>query len=274
MVTLSESLLGRYAAVSLYNSPYRAHDEGRGVDLYPGDGSAPSPVSGEVIATETVRAPFRPGVADQDHLVVIDTGERLARILHVDPAVEAGDRLAVGDDLGETVRTGYFDPWVDDHLHLGFRPPGADPVRASGSLPVDLDAPIEPVAWDGTGEVHGREETYAVLDAPTHPAPGEAFAGVAAGGGALDGGLPHYERGGVLGGDPESDAPVALAGTTVGTSDGRSVDWDAVEVSANGTPILGLSLALWRDRIAVTLVSRGDLPAPGESVTVGIEPRG
>ena len=284
VVTLDAAVLGQYAAFSRFNSPYPAHDEGRAIDLYPAEG-APSPVAGEVVATRTTRAPDRPYAEEHDHLIVVDTGTHLARILHVEPSVGSGDRVAVGDPLGRTIRSGYFAPWVDDHLHLGFRPPEADPVRAGGSLPVLADVEVRPVAWDGRGAVVEREDTYVVLDAPGHPAPGEGFAGIApdpavgerAGGdvaagdgtnGALDGGLPHYDGGGLAGG---ADGPVSVAGTRVGTARDGLVTWDDVEVLANGTPVTGLSFACHRERLGAKLVSWEGVPAEvGEDVLVEI----
>ena len=159
----------------------------------------------------------------------------MARILHVDPTVAAGDRVAVGDRLGTLVRAGFFAPWVADHLHLGFRARDADPYRAAGSLPLELDLALrlDPVAWDGTGQVRASGETYAVLDRPVHPAPGEAFAGLgatdAAGAtvGILDGGLPHYDGGGLVGraGGHGTEHTVRLLGTPVGTATGLDVTW-------------------------------------------------
>lgn len=269
-VRLSADALVRYRRFSLYNSPYPAHDEGRAVDLYPTGPMAPSPVAGRVVDTRTVRAPSRPYADDRDHLIVVDTGEHLARLLHVDPAVGAGDRLEPGDPLGETVRSGYFAPWVPNHVHLGFRPPGADPYRASGSLPVAIDVPIEAVPWDGTGRVVERGMTYAVLDSPGHPAPGERFAGVAAdGGGVVEGGLPHYAGGGLVDG---RGGPVSLAGTRVGTAAGRTVAWADLVVRANGEPVTGLSLAIGRDRLGVKLVDDSGLALEvDEDVAVSLE---
>jgi len=264
-VTLSVSVDSPYPRFSLYNSPYDAHDRGCAVDLYPATNDAPTPVAGEVLDTRTVTAPERPYAVDHDHLILIDVdGSRspvrrsdgddglVARILHVDPAVEAGDRVAVGDSLGGMVRSGFFAPWVDNHLHLGFRDPDANPYRAAGSLPLAVDADVRSLEWDGGGRVVETAETYAVVDAPAHPAPGEYYAGIAAdGGGVLDGGLPHYAGGGLLGG-PEG--PVSLLGTRVGVADGRTVDWDDVRVTVDGRPATGLSLFLGRDRAGAKLV--------------------
>lgn len=293
-VTLAVDVLSQYCRFSLYNSPFVAHNRGCAVDLYPGDETtaattALSPVAGEVVDTRTVAAPPKPYAADHDHLTLVDTGDRIARMLHVDPSVEAGDTVAVGDPLGELVRAGFFAPWVPNHIHLGFRDHGDDRYRASGSLPLELgaDADLRPVVWDGTGTVAAAGETWALLDSPAHPAPGEAFAGVAAGGDSsdgsavLDGGCTHYDGGGLLGGPAPSDGteqpgatqePVALAGTPVGTVSGRHVTWRDVEVRANGDPVAGVALFCGRDRAGVKLVGEDvDLPV-GQDVRVTVEP--
>ncbi|MDZ7702481.1 MAG: hypothetical protein U5J98_10730 [Halobacteriales archaeon] len=273
MVRLPAAACEQYVALSRFNSPYPAHDAGRAVDLYPGDG-APSPVAGEVVEHRRVACPSRPYAESHDHLLVIDTGEHLARLLHVEPSVAVGDTVALGDELGRTVRSGYFAPWVDDHLHLGFRPRDGDAVRASGSLPLELGVDVEPLAWDGTGTVVETGETHVVLDAPTHPAPGEAFVGIAARVDgrdvALDGGLPHYAGAGLLGG---GDGPVALLGTTVGTARGGLVTWGDVEVRADGRPVHGLSLGAFREPRGAKLVDWDGPPATvGETVEVTIVP--
>jgi hypothetical protein len=308
-VTLSGALLDRYTRVTLYNSPYAAHDHGHAVDLYPGDPThpdpvdgdpvpAPSPIAGEIVGVRTVTAPARPYAAAEDHLILVDTAASdhsealaapdgnppIARILHVDPAVEPGDSVAVGDNLGTLVRAGFFAPWVANHVHLGFRPRGADLERAAGSLPLAV-APslrVEPVRWDGTGTVVAAGDTYAVLDSPAHPDPG-TFAGIAATDGrgevvgVLDGGLPHYDGGGLLrpadGRDGSADSDtVSLLGTPVGQVDGRDVTWADVAILANGEPVRGIALSLARDGLGVKLVGEGlDLTA-GDEVRVDIRP--
>ncbi len=262
-VTVPASAVSQYAAVSLYNSPFTAHDEGRALDLYPGarrQATAQSPVTGTVRETLTLNAPSKRYAVDQDHLIVIDTGARLARILHVEPVVESGEHIEVGDTLGTTVRSGYFDPWVADHLHLGFRAYDSDPRRARGSLPIDLGVDVDAVTWDGTGIVVDRTRTAVRLDGPPHPAPGEVLAGIAAETDssvrALDGGFPHYENGGVIGESSIGTASerVTFLGTQIGKACGRGVTWGNVEVEANGERVYGLSLALRRDNLDVILV--------------------
>lgn len=271
---LDEAALAPFPRFALYNSPYAAHRAGHAVDLYPGTDLAPSPVAGTVQETRTTAAPSRPYAAENDHLIVIDTGSELARVLHVDPAVEPGDRVDRGDSLGPLVRSGYFAPWVDNHVHLGFREYGTDPVRASGSLPVELAVPVDGVNWDGTGTVAERGDTYAILDAPTHPDPGTSYVGIAddAGTVALDGGLPHYETGGAHPiGTTAGTESVSLLGTELGRGT-RTLDWAAVSVRANGTEITGLSFLLERDRAGAKLICPDVDFAVGETVRVTIEP--
>ncbi|UWG46705.1 Uncharacterized protein HSRCO_0408 [Halanaeroarchaeum sp. HSR-CO] len=283
MVTVSAEVLSSFPRFSRYNSPYPAHDAGTAVDLYPDSDDAPSPVAGEVVETRTVTCPDRSYAAAHDHLIVVDTGEHLARVLHVDPGVEPGEVLSLGDSLGRLVRSGYFAPWVDNHIHLGFRDHGTNAVRATGSLPLSVDVPLEAVPWDGTGTVVDTGETYAILDAPAHPDPGAVFAGIADDSGSfvLDGGLPHYEWGGRLatesatrgtvpdGGD-ESD-PVHFLGERVGTAQGEVVHWRDVTVLANGGPIYGLSFFLGRESLYAKLIDRHHSFSVGADVVVDIE---
>lgn len=272
-VTIPRDVLFQYYRFSLYNSPFDAHDEGCAIDLYPDGERAPSPVAGEVLDTKAVRAPPKAYAAEHDHLILVDTGDTVARLLHVDPAVEPGETVAVGDDLGELVRAGFFAPWVPNHVHLGFRPPDANPYRASGSLPVDVAVDVTPLSWDGTGTVVDGGETWVRLDEPAHPAPGECFAGIGndVGGdtGVLDGGLPHYSGGGLLAGDGTDEA--AIAGTRVGTADGRTVAWDDLSVHANGEPVTGVALFCGRERFGAKLVGEGIDLAVGDEVRVTIE---
>jgi hypothetical protein len=263
-VTLPAEAFAPFVRYSLYNSPYPAHDRGCAVDLYRDpdrdDEDAPSPVAGEVLETVSRRVPAKEYAETEDHVVLLDCGEYVARVLHVDPSVEPGERVERGDSLGRMVRSGFFAPWVDNHLHVGFRRPDQHLLRAGGSLPLELPPAVtpEPVAWDGTGRVRAVGETYVTLDSP---AQGDGWTGIAAdGGGVLDGGLAHYTGGGLHGGP---DGPVSVLGYEVGTATDRTVVWDAFDVLVNGERVTGLSLFVAHDSPGVKVV------CPGHSFSVG-----
>ena len=274
MVVLSESVVDRYERFSLYNSPYAAHDAGNAVDLYPGNGAAVSPVEGEVIGTRTVRCPPKSYAVDADHLILVDCGDVVARMLHVDPTVDAGDQIEVGDSLGRLVRSGFFGRWVDDHIHLGFRTHDQNLRRASGSLPLEVDLPVAGVAWDGTGEVVETGPTHVGLDEPDFG--GEGFAAIASDEGVpLDGGLAHYTGGGALGASNEG---VSLFGTPVGRVDGRDIEWTDVAVrvtdeNGNEVPATGLSLFASRVPFGTKVVfHEGHGFSVGDRLRVAVEP--
>jgi len=296
-VSLPADVVERYEKFSRFNSPYPAHDRGRAVDLYPGDGVGRSPVAGTVREVRTVGCPDRSYAAAEDHLIVVDLTDEwcaragapsgtVARILHVIPEVDPGDRVAVGDALGPTTRSGFFGQWVDDHVHLGFRPPGANPLRASGSLPVAADLAVEPVPWDGTGAVVERGPTHVVLDGPRRAAGADrSFAALASDEGVpLDGGLTHYAGGGTFRTKVRSTVPdgtmLSLFGTEIGrlragdADDGAPrVEWAPVDVLANGERVTGLSLFAARDeRIGVKVVCPDREFEIGESVTLDVVP--
>ncbi|ELZ92955.1 hypothetical protein C440_12579 [Haloferax mucosum ATCC BAA-1512] len=265
MLRLPRSICFRFERFSLYNSPYPAHDSGCAIDLYVDDDDpvARSPVAGVVRETRTVRAPDKPYAHDDEYLILLDVdAERtglgwsgdpetdprdglVARILHVEPGVAVGDEVAVGDSLGRLVRSGFFAPWVSNHVHLGFRRASANLHRARGSLPLTADVPVLPLDWDGRGTVVDVGETFVVLDRPTRADnavdTGE-FAGLASDDGiVLDGGLAHYAAGGTL--SPVADETrLSLFDVDVGRTTGRDVPWAAFDVVANGERVTGLSL--------------------------------
>lgn len=268
MVEVPADVLCMYRYFSLYNSPYPAHREGCAIDLYPALLSVPSPVAGEVEMIRRVRAPERPYAEPFDYLIVIDTGAHYARILHVDPSVREGDEVREGMSLGRGVRSGFFAPWVENHIHLGYRSYDVDPVRATGSEPIVVSVPIHEVMWDGSGQVITRGDSFVILGGPGHPCPGEAFAGISGGIGVLDGGFPHYSGGGIHG---EPTGTVTLLGEQIGTLAGHSVTWDDVRIVVDGYAVTGISFVVHRDAVWVKLVSRSKIPIHvGEEVSVQI----
>ena len=280
VVGLSRTVLEQYRYVSRFDSPYDAHRSGVAIDLYPNGQEAPSPVAGVVRSTARVTARSRPYAIDTDVVTVIETDKHLARILHVDPEVEPGETVGVGDRLGRLLRSGYFGPWVEDHIHLEFRSRDADVRRARGSLPIDIELPVEPVTWDGSGRVIELAPSYAVLDRPGGQRVDDTFYGLATDcGAAVDGGIAHYTGGGL---HDLTGGPVSVLGERVGTASpdpGRGslsrIWWNAVTITANGAPIRGLGCRLWRGgHGGVTLVQPEADFSLGEHVQVAVTPAG
>lgn len=270
MATIPGSVIERYERFSLYNSPYPAHESGCAVDLYPGTDDARSPISGVVRDVRAVECPTRPYAASTDYLLLVDCGAHTARVLHVEPTVEPGEEIAVGDRIGTPVRSGFFGRWVDNHIHLGFRGSGRNPYRASGSLRLDVDVSVAGLAWDGTGTVIETGPRHVRLDSPTDGTR-DGFTALADDDGVpLDGGLTHYAGGGTF---AEADGERSLLGTVVGTADGRNVGWNDVAVTVNGCRATGISLFAAQVPFGIKLVFRdGHGFAVGDEVTVAVEP--
>ena len=270
MVSLPAAVLDRYERFSRYNSPYPAHDAGCAIDLYPGTDRAVSPVSGTVRSIRAVQCPERPYAVPEDHLLLLDCGSHVARILHVDPDVEVGDRVEIGDRLGRLVRSGFFGRWVDNHLHLGFRRPEQNLDRASGSLPIDLGVSVAGLEWDGRGTVVETGPAHVRLDSPSERGK-RGFAALADDDGVpLDGGVVHYDGGGTF---ATAEGERSLLGAPIGTADGQGIEWADVAVFADGRRATGLSLFASRVPFGAKVVfHEGHGFETGDEIAVSIEP--
>lgn len=256
---------GRYA---FYNSPYPAHRLSTGVDIYPvvGFGEvAGSPVSGEVIQIRKVEAPRGRNFEDQGYDVVtvfksLENPRVVIKTLHLEPVVECGDVLEVGQAMGVLIRSGYYGFSTAPHIHVEVRPP-SDPLRVRGGfrmrrlLDVGSPEPLDELKGVVTGSTLGY--TVAKLEGvPAHGVP----CTVGGAPGLLDGGIPYY---GWLGVHTGSVAPrgdiVELCGKPVAevkSLRGRSCIAECTDFSfrLDGVPI-GLSLYLYpREEPEVLLI--------------------
>lgn len=200
----------RSGRISFFNSPYRMHFELSAVDIYPKSMLAPSPVSGKVVTIRKFIAPkpkyFR--APRHDYIIVIQptrSKANVVRILHVAPSVEVGQMIEVGDQLGGILRSGFYDFWTDPHLHVEVRRK-EDFIRARGGMPLRprlgkvklINAP----RTDFKAKIVLRKPEYILLHGAPLARVGP-FTGLAASVGkeigVLDGGLPHYGWGAVMG---------------------------------------------------------------------------
>lgn len=244
---------GRFA---FFNSPYPAHKENTGVDIYPGDGfggEAVSPVDGEVTLIRRVRAPNGNGFTASDHDTVVliqnrDNPETVTKLLHIDPNVEVGETVMVGDPIGVTLRSGYYGWGTSPHLHVEIRPPN-DPIRARGGYNLDL---INAKYGDPLGEINGHvvhiQPEYALIKLETHCS---GLMGTVNGEPAIiEGGIPYYSWVGAHTESPPDSGSIELLGEPIATVTER------FQKSCKGTgnnysfmikneKIMGLSLTLW-----------------------------
>ena len=186
--------------LSFFNSPYPAHRSMTAIDLYPileyGE-VAPSPIEGRLIAVRRVRAPkgrlFRD--AGYDVLTLYESAENprvVVKMLHIEPIIEVGETIDIGEELGHLLRSGYFDFWTSPHIHIEVRRQ-TDPIRARGGY--QFRRLIEVEAGDPPEELRGRvieaKPEYILLRLRGHPKMGLA-ARVGGRPVILDGGIPHY----------------------------------------------------------------------------------
>lgn len=186
---------------SFFNSPYPAHKHGKAVDIY----SSLSPVDGRV--KKIIKL-------SHDYVILIECSENpeiFAKILHIKPSVKPGEKINSGNELGTFIRSKFFDPWTDNHLHLELRKK-EDPVRArgghrlinvekTGMLPgkIKLDIRIESISnnyitaslpekhFTKIGKFYGLKYKDSII-----------CDGKSKGFSVICGGLPHYNFGGML----------------------------------------------------------------------------
>jgi hypothetical protein len=273
---------------SFYNSPYPAHRQSTGIDIYPDavfGGMASSPVSGDVTLIRRVRSPRGRGYEASEYDVVTllrsrENPGKVVKLLHVDPTLNVGDEVRAGEELGRLLRSGYYGFATSPHVHVEVREP-SDPLRARGGHQIERLLDV--------GRVESLEELRGVvtlcspefsivrLDTPACGLPADV-GGVS---GVLDGGIPYYGWMGVHydSGRPEGGA-VKLTGHSIATTGAIHervclADCNDFSVKVEGNPILGLSLRLSPRRGAeVKLVPRmlGGLALDeGTEVTIDIE---
>lgn len=210
---------------SFFNSPYPMHTTYSAVDIYCKSFFgciAASPVYGEVVKIRQVRCQEKKNFSSRDYVILLrslENPEMLVKLLHVEPAVEVGDEVRPGDDLGFFLRSGFFDFWTEPHVHVEVRNP-SDPIRATGGhlfevlfMPKIKTSMLEKLA----GTVIECKDEYALVDldnSSEHGTPVDLNGSL----GFLDGGLPHYKMFGIhMAASHAIGGTVNLCGTKIGT---------------------------------------------------------
>ncbi|MDI6917112.1 MAG: hypothetical protein QMC80_04875 [Thermoplasmatales archaeon] len=200
---------------SFFNSPYPAHKQGKAVDIY----SSLSPVDGRV--KKIIKL-------SHDYVILIECSENpeiFAKILHIKPCVKADEKLCVGDQLGSFIRSKFFDPWTDNHLHLELRKKD-DPVRARGGYrlidvkktetqpgKIKMNVRIESISnnyitaslsekhFTKAGKFYGLKYKNSIMCDGKSQRDFPSILGKAKGFSVICGGIPHYGFGGILNND-------------------------------------------------------------------------
>ncbi len=180
---------------SFFNSPYVGHRSGTAVDVYFSSLPLFPMDSGKVVEIRRVRAPKNLPM-EEDYVIAIEISDNIClKVLHVRPCIKEGEKLSLGDPLGEMLISGFFMPWSSKHAHFELRP-CKDRIRARGAFPlIPLIKDRVPVSSKNEFLVKEKHEHFYWL-VPTHTN-GTGMTPI--GNPPLEGGIPHYKYGAVFG---------------------------------------------------------------------------
>jgi murein DD-endopeptidase MepM/ murein hydrolase activator NlpD len=249
---------------SFYNSPYISHGQGSSVDIYPSHQSwnddVVSPVSGKIVRIKkmTMGRSRNFPTEDYDYGIAIQpdhSQKEIVRILHCEPTVSVHDQVDVGDVLGHTLRSRFFNFWTGPHYHVEVMAAESF-TRSSQSYPFDqvfefskteglkqsaeIEFEINEVTEDYVKGFPRKVEHATISDLVGLAAMDEDDVIL----GILDGGLSHYRQGGVVGGkEIGMNTNVFFASSPVGTikESSRFLRGPSITSYLDGCKLRGLS---------------------------------
>ena len=242
---------------SFFNSPYPAHREGGAIDVYfPSEALFPCE-RGKVIEVKYFRSPkLRKDASSREPMILIDLGSVLMKVLHVEPAVNPGEQVFLGDPLGDIIVSGYLYKWSDPHAHFELRPRD-DPYRSRGTIPLSptFSTPVRG-SLNFMFRVVEIKESY-VLAKPIGGEPSLGAIGNTSF--CVDGGIPHYGYYGIIG---KGNFPIP------GEVSGSIVLTDDLKIYANGIRIRGIGTLLGTDLVKIIPISTTDEFFKGETLNI------
>lgn len=259
--------IGRYKDITLrlpknipysfFNSPYPAHRERGAVDVYfPSEALFPCD-HGKVVEIKYFRSPkIRKDSSSIEPLILIDLGDIFLKVLHVEPRVKVGEKLFLGDPLGNIIVSGYLYYWSDPHAHFELRPKN-DPYRARGTIPINPTF-LQVVKGSLSFEfkvVKVRE--HYVLAKPIGGEPSLGAIGNTSF--CVDGGIPHYGYYGIVG---KGSFPIP------GKASGSIVLTDDLKIYANNMRIRGIGTLLGTNLVKIIPISTTDEFFKGETLNI------
>ncbi|MHA1964542.1 MAG: hypothetical protein ACXACG_17550 [Candidatus Thorarchaeota archaeon] len=207
------------AYFSYFNSPYIGHNNGSAIDIYPRHqewgGDVGSPVAGKIVRIKKMRMgqPKQFPTHDYDYGIGIlpeESDADIIRVMHCEPTISEGEAVNLGDHLGRTIRSRYFNYWTGPHYHVEILPLESF-ERSRKSYPLKLEYEFEPTRPHSTHksiefliDSVTNDRIIGFADKLEHSTIGD-LSGLAATikdytvVGIIDGGLSHYKIGGVIG---------------------------------------------------------------------------
>lgn len=232
------------AYFSYFNSPYFGHSHNAAIDIYPHHkewaGSVLSPVSGKILKLQktAMGRPKEFPTEDYDFGIAIQpeaNEDLIVRVLHCKPSLKEGRVVGLGDNIGTTIRSRYFNYWTGPHYHIevmnrdsfsrstqsyGLEIPFLFGARKSKELVSETEFLVSVVNED---HIIGYPKSF------KHTQIGN-YGGLSAIDensniiGILDGGISHYPHGGVIGHEEAKlNSNIKLQGRSVGVIQGSLI---------------------------------------------------
>ena len=178
---------------SFFNSPYIGHKLGTALDIYFRDYALFPLAEGFVIKIREVKPPQK-FFKGKDFVIIFRITNNLClKVLHVRPTIKVGEKVSLGDEIGEMVESGFFMPWSSKHMHMEIRY-CKDSIRARGGLL------LRPIILSNVP--HAREYEFKIMErynefcwAMPRKTEGYSMTPITSNGHGIEGGLPHYGYG-------------------------------------------------------------------------------
>ena len=207
------------AYFSYFNSPYTGHAHAAAIDIYPyhqeWGGPVASPISGKIVRLQKTKMGRKKEfpTEDFDYGIAIqpeDKDENIVRIMHCKPSLKEGELVDLGDTIGSTIRSRYFNYWTGPHYHVEIMHLDSFP-RSTQSYPLELPFRFDSIiARETSTEIEFLVESVTedhIIGYPRNLSITSigGFYGLSAFDnesnivGIIDGGLSHYRHGGIIG---------------------------------------------------------------------------
>ena len=231
---------------SFFNTPYPAHKFGTAIDVYFPEKALFPFEEGKLLEIRKVRTQRYVPVRE-DYLMIFQVEEFCLKVLHVKPSIKVGEKVYLGDEIGELVVSGFFRPWSDKHAHFELRD-CKDRYRARGAFLMYPKIPkLVPTIKGNEFEVVEKAEHYYWLRPLRR---GEKnLTPLSFDGTPIEGGLPHYHYGAIFGKLREVEIFEAKFSVSQELPNGVGIFNADFQIFANGQKVRGIGIYCNQERI-------------------------